>query len=170
MGRTAGKKVSCHAIQCHSPGWRHCGILIVATLCTACTLLFASEARAQCTPRDVLQNQPRLKKAPSADRPQILIKSAVDVPVWKTITIGTLANFFALSNAPDAAGCAIGNSANEILARPTFTFSDMKANVGFLAVSAAELGFQTDTRCWRTFMRALSTWVSDLRRQKSGHS
>jgi hypothetical protein len=145
MGRTAGKKVSCHAIQRHSPGWRHCGILIVAMLCTACTLLFASEARAQCTARDVLQNQPRLKKAPSADRPQILIKSAVDVPVWKTITIGTLANFFALSNALDAVGCGIGNSANEILGRPTFTLSDMKANVELLAVSAAELGFQTDT-------------------------
>ncbi|WP_441260833.1 hypothetical protein AB7008_43075 [Bradyrhizobium sp. 521_C7_N1_3] len=145
MDRTAGKKISCHAIQCHSPGWRHGGILIVATLCTACTLLFASEARAQCTARDVLQNQLKLKKAPPADRPQLLIKSAVDVPMWKKITIGTFANFFALSNAMDAAGCGIGNSAGEILARPTFTLSVTKTNVELFAVSAAELGFQTDT-------------------------
>ncbi|MDA9509593.1 hypothetical protein XI09_34150 [Bradyrhizobium sp. CCBAU 11386] len=145
MDRTAGKKVSCHAKECHSPGWRRCGILIVAMLCTACTLLFASEARAQCTARDVLQNQLRLKKAPSADRLQILIKSAVDVPVWKTITIGTFANFFALSNALDAVGCGIGNSAGEILARPTFTLRGTKTSVELFTVSAAELGFKTDT-------------------------
>ncbi|MDA9488352.1 hypothetical protein [Bradyrhizobium sp. CCBAU 11361] len=145
MDQTAGRKVSCHATQCHSPGWRRCRILIVAMLCTACTLLFASEARAQCTARDVLQHQLRLKKAPSADRPQIPIKSAVDVPVWKTITIGTFANFFALSNALDAVGCGIGNSAGEILARPTFILRGAKTNVELFAVSAAELGFKTDT-------------------------
>ena len=145
MDRTAGKKVSCHALECHSPGWRRCGILIVAVLCTACTLLFASEARAQCTARDVLQNQLRLKKAPSADRPQIPIKSAVDVSVWRTITIGTFANVFALSTALDAVGCGIGNSAGEILARPTFTLRDTKTSVKLFAVSAAELGFKTDT-------------------------
>ncbi|KJC54455.1 hypothetical protein UB31_05030 [Bradyrhizobium sp. LTSP849] len=145
MGRTAGKKVSCHAIQRHSPGWRHCRVLVVAMLCTTCALLFASEARAQCTARNVLQNQLRLKKGPSVDRPQILIKSAVDVPVWKTITIGTFANFFALSNALDAAGCGIGNSAGEILARPIFTLRDTKTDIELFTVSAAELGFQTDT-------------------------
>lgn len=144
MDRTAGKKVSCHAIECHSPGWRRCGILIVAVLCTACTLLFASEARAQCTARDVLQNQLRLKKAPSADRPQIPIKSAVDVSVWRTITIGTFANVFALSTALDAVGCGIGNSAGEILARPTFTLRGAKTNVE-LFTSVAELGFKIDT-------------------------
>jgi len=145
MGQTAGKKVSCDAIQCRSTGWRHCRIFVVAMLCTTCALLFASEARAQCTARDVLQNQLRLKKAPSADRPQILIKSAVDVPVWKTITIGTFANFFALSNALDATGCGIGNSAGEIFARPIFSLRDTKTNVELFTVSAAELGFQTDT-------------------------
>ena len=145
MDRTAGKKVSCHALECHSPGWRRCGILIVAVLCTACTLLFASEARAQCTARDVLQNQLRLKKPPSADRPQIPIKSAVDVSVWRTITIGTFANVFALSTALDAVGCGIGNSAGEILARPTFTLRGAKTNVELFTVSAAELGFKTDT-------------------------
>jgi hypothetical protein len=65
--------------------------------------------------------------------------------VWQTITIGTFANFFALSNALDAAGCGIGNSAGEILARPIFTFRDTKTNVALVTVSAAELGFQTDT-------------------------
>jgi len=144
MGRTAGRKVSCHSIQGHSPGWHHGGILIVAILCIACTLLFASEAVAQCSARDVLRNHLKLKQAPS-DRPQIPIKSAVDHPVWKTIKIGTFANFFALSNALDAAGCGIGNSAGEILARPTFTVSATTTSVELFRVSAAELGFRTDT-------------------------
>ena len=77
--------------------------------------------------------------------PQIPIKSAADVPVWKTITVGTFANSFALSNALDTAGCSIGDSAGEILARPAFTLSATKTDVELFAVSAAELGFQTDT-------------------------
>ena len=128
-----------------SMGWHNGSALIFMMLCTACILLFASEARSQCTARDVLQNQLRLKKTPSAGRPQILIRSAVDVPMWKTITVGTFADSFALSNALDAVGCSIGSSAGEILGRPTFTLSAMKTSVELFAVSAAELGFQTDT-------------------------
>ncbi|WP_314957928.1 hypothetical protein [Bradyrhizobium cosmicum] len=143
MGRTAGKKVNCPAIQRHSPGWRHPGILTIAIICTACTLLFAGEAVAQCSARDALRNHLKLKQA-HADRAPIPIKSAVDLPTWKTIEIGTFANFFALANALHAAGCGIGSSAGEILARPAFTLSSTKKSVELLAVSAAELGFQTD--------------------------
>ena len=45
----------------------------------------------------------------------------------------------------DAAGCGIGDTAGEILARPTFTVSATKADVGLIAVSVAELGFQAGT-------------------------
>jgi hypothetical protein len=114
-------------------------------LCTACTVLFASEAAAQCTARDFLQNRLTLKKIPSADMPPILVRSAVVVPVWKTITVGTFANSFALRNALDAAGCGNGSLAGEILARPAFTLSATKTRVELFAVSAAELGFQADT-------------------------
>ncbi len=86
-----------------------------------------------------------LRKALSANMPPVLVKFAVAVPVWKTITVGTFANSFALRNALDAAGCRIGDSAEEILARPAFTLSATKTDVELIAVSAAELGFQTDT-------------------------
>jgi hypothetical protein len=86
-----------------------------------------------------------LRKTRSADVPPIPVRSAVAVPVWKTITIGKFANSFALRNALDAAGCSIGNSAEEILARPAFTIGATKTVVELFAVSAAELGFQTDT-------------------------
>jgi hypothetical protein len=144
VNRTAGKEVGCHAIPHCSTGWRRGGTLFIAMLCTA-FVLFASEAGAQCTARDVLKNHLALRKTPSADRPPIPVRSADAVPVWKTITVGTFANSFALRNALDAAGCGIGDQAEEILARPAFTVSATKTDVALVAVSAAELGFQPDT-------------------------
>nr|WP_108512360.1 hypothetical protein [Bradyrhizobium algeriense] len=145
MDRTAGKESGYHAIPHCSIRGQSGGILLVAMLCTACIVLFASEASAQCTARDVLQNHLTLRKAPSANTPPILVKSAFAVPVWRTITVGTFANSFALLNALDAAGCSIGGLAEEILARPAFTVGTAKASVELFAVSAAELGFQTGT-------------------------
>ena len=114
-------------------------------LCTACIVLFANEAGAQCTARDVLQNHLTLRTTSSVKTPPTLVKSAFAVPVWRTISVGTFANSFALLNALDAAGCSIGSSAEEILARPAFAVGTSKATVELFAVSAAELGFQTDT-------------------------
>ncbi|WP_028349806.1 hypothetical protein [Bradyrhizobium murdochi] len=135
MDRTVGNESGYQAIQSG-------GTLLVAMLCIA---LFASEASAQCTARDVLQKRLMFKPSPSANTPPILIKSAFAVPVWRTITVGTFANSFALINALDAAGCGIGGLAEEILARPAFSVGTTKTNVELFAVSAAELGFQTDT-------------------------
>lgn len=114
-------------------------------LCIACTVLFANEASAQCSARDVLKNRLALKAAVPAHTPSMPIKSAFAVPVWRRITTGTFANSFALLSALDAAGCVIGNSAEEILARPAFTVGTSKTTVELFAVSAAELGFQTAT-------------------------
>src|SRR5579863_55005 len=114
VGRIAGEEVGCYVRPYCSTGW-HRRVLVVTMLCTAFILLIGSNAGAQCTAQDVLQNQLRLKKLPSASRPQILVRAAVDVPVWKTITIGTFANSLALRNALEAAGCSIGSSAVEIL-------------------------------------------------------
>jgi hypothetical protein len=144
VDRTAGKEVGCHAIPHCSIGWHRGVTLFIAIFSTACIVLFASEAGAQCSARDVLQHRLTLKKTPSATTPPIVIKSAVAVPVWKTITVGTFANTFALRDALDAEGCG-GNSIAEILTRPAFTLYPSKTDVELIAVSAAELGFQTDT-------------------------
>ena len=145
MDPTADKEVGSHAIPHRSTAWRRGGTLFIATLCTACIVLLASEASAQCTARDVLRNHLTFKKTPSAEMAPIPVRSAVAVPLWKTIRVGTFANSFALRNALDAAGCGIGDSAEEILARPAFTLGATKTDVQLIAVSAAELGFQTDT-------------------------
>ncbi|MBR0751674.1 hypothetical protein JQ604_05730 [Bradyrhizobium jicamae] len=145
MDRTADKDVDCRAIPHYSMGWRRGRSLAVAMISAAGILLFATGAEAQCTARDSLQNQLRLKKTPSARAPQIAITSAADVSVWKTITIGTFANSLALRNALDAVGCSVGGSAAEILARPAFTLRSTRTRLDLFSVSAAELGLQTDT-------------------------
>jgi hypothetical protein len=144
MDRTAGKQSGYRAIP-HRSIRRQSGGTLIAMLCTACIVLFASDASAQCTARAVLRNHLTLKTTPSANTSPIPVKSAFAVPLWRTITTGTFANSFALLTALDAAGCSIGDSAEEILARPAFTVGTTKTNVELFAVSAAELGFETDT-------------------------
>jgi hypothetical protein len=145
MDRIAGKETGYHAVPHCSIRRQSGGTLPIAMLCIACIVLFATEARAQCTARDVLQNHLTLKATPSGNTQPISIKSAFAVPVWRTIAVGTFANSFALLNALDAAGCGIGDSAQEILARPAFTVGTTKTSVELFALSAAELGFRTDT-------------------------
>ena len=69
MDRTAGKESGYHAIP-HCSIRRQSGGTLIAMLCTACIVLFASEASAQCTARDVLQNHLTLKTTPSANTRQ----------------------------------------------------------------------------------------------------
>jgi hypothetical protein len=145
LARTADKEVRCYIVPHRKPRWCSVGIHLVATLCTLCILLFASEAGASCTARASLENQRRLPKAPSAIEPRIPVRSAADVAVWKTITVGTFADTFALRNALDAAGCSVGDLVGQIFARPAFTLSLTKTNVELFAVSAADLGFYADT-------------------------
>lgn len=144
MDRTAGNESHCRAVT-HAPIRRQGRGRIIAVLCTACAVLFASDAGAQCSARDVLKNRLTLKTVASPNTRSLVVNSAFAVPVWRRITTGTFANSFALLSALDAAGCAIGSSAEEILARPAFTVGTSKTTVELFAVSAAELGFQTAT-------------------------
>ncbi|MEH2500419.1 uncharacterized protein YjiS (DUF1127 family) [Bradyrhizobium sp. AZCC 1678] len=128
-----------------STRWRMSNAPIILMLCSACVLVFASEAGAQCAARDVLNNRLGLKEAPSIRVPQTLVRSAVDVPTWKKITVGTFSDSFALRDALNAAGCGVGGTAEEVLARPAFSLSATRTDVELLAVSAAELGFQAET-------------------------
>ena len=107
-----------------------------AMFCAACILQFASEARAQCAARDVLQNQLKLKKAPSASAPPVLVRSVTDVLVWKTITLGTFADSFTLRNALDTKGCNIG-----------FRIPSPR-NVFVLSVLRNRLRPQPAAQCW----------------------
>ena len=82
-------------------------------------------------------NSPALQPSP--------IQSAAAVPVWKTIQLGTVENKSALLAALDAAGCGIGNAAQDIFARPGFTLSRSKAELDLVVVSVVELGLIEET-------------------------
>src|SRR5262245_31011623 len=120
------------------------GGICCAMLGAAFIVLFATEAGAQCRERDVLRNHLNVR-APRTAGPPILVKSAIDASTWKTITIGTFATSFALVDGLNAAGCAIGDSAAQILARPDFRVGLVKAEVELVAVSVAELDFEAET-------------------------
>ena len=114
-------------------------------LCAVCMFQFATEAGAQCSARDVLQNQSKPKTASSSHALVTPVRSIADLPVWKRITLGSYSNSLTLRNAMDAIGCHVGGSAAEILARPAFIVSSTKKEVELVTVSAAALGFETDT-------------------------
>jgi hypothetical protein len=65
-------------------------------------------------------------------------------PVWKTVAIGTFKDYFRLRNALDDAGIAVGTSADEILARPSFEVSRKRIDYELVTYSANDLGFGED--------------------------
>jgi hypothetical protein len=139
-----GQEVDCCASDQYLRA-AHRSPLLAMMLSAACILQFGSEARAQCAAQDLLQSQLNSKKAISAREPQASVRFATDVPVWKTITLGSFANSLALRNELDARGCNVGGLAAEVLARPDFVVKSAKTEMKLVAVSAAELGFKTDT-------------------------
>jgi hypothetical protein len=119
--------------------------LVIATLCAAGLVLCASGANAQCSARHVQQNAVALKSALVPANSAGVREGGAALRVWKTITLGEFANSFTLRNALDAAGCGIGDLAEEILARPTFTLAATKTGVDLVVVSAAELGLSGES-------------------------
>ena len=67
--------------------------------------------------------------------------------------VWTICNTFALRNALDAAGCGIGDLAEQILARPAFAMNPAE-DVDLVVVSAAELGTPTETSPVDVYARA----------------
>lgn len=119
--------------------------LLITMFCAVCVFQSATEAGAQCSARDALRNQLNLKTASSRHAPTTPVRSIADLPVWKRITLGSYSNSLTLRNAMDAIGCHVGGLAAEILARPAFIVSSTKKEVALVTVSAAALGFETDT-------------------------
>ncbi len=116
--------------------------------CCALTIAF-NAAEAQCSAQDALRNHLALKGAPPARGIRTSFSSAADVPLWKRITVGTFTNLAAVRRAMSGLGCGVGSSADEITGRPAFTRSARKAEVEFVAVSPAELGFEGETATLR---------------------
>jgi hypothetical protein len=64
-----------------------------------------------------------------------------DLPIWKHITLGTFNDVNAMREALETAHVHIGDSANEVLGRPAFTWSHSKIESDLVVVAVADLGF-----------------------------
>jgi hypothetical protein len=79
-----------------------------------------------------------------AQAPNLELKTASELPIWKTITLGLHRNVNAVRDALDAANIAVGDSADEILGRPAFTFANERRELNLVVLSVAALGFGAD--------------------------
>jgi hypothetical protein len=106
------------------------------------SVLFIGDAGAQCAARDVMRRHPALTESPTAAMPPATIRSAGGFGIWKTVDIGTVAGKWALYRSLDAAGCGLGDAAEQIFVARQFTVSPADARLDLVAVSVAELGIK----------------------------
>jgi hypothetical protein len=111
---------------------------LVAVVCAFLSVHAVDSAQAQCLASNI-RHKPVMPKAGP------LLRNGADAPVWKRVSIGTYGAELALRNALDQAGCAQGDLAEQILARPSFQVSTQKADLELVMLSARNLGIQTET-------------------------
>ncbi len=73
--------------------------------------------------------------------PKLEVRSASELPIWKTISVGLHRGVNAVRNAFDDARIAVGDSADEVLGRPAFTFTRERRELDLVVLSVAALGF-----------------------------
>jgi hypothetical protein len=80
--------------------------------------------------------------SPALGQPGALeVKAAAELLTWKTITVGLHRSVNAVRDALDEARIAVGESADEILGRPAFTFAEAPTELDLVVLSVAELDF-----------------------------
>ena len=67
-----------------------------------------------------------------------------DLKVWKTVTLGTRQGVDDYRQALERTAIKIGDSADEILGRPTFRYSETKRDVALTVLSVTQLGVERD--------------------------
>ena len=78
----------------------------------------------------------------AGDEPPLRPAIAIDnLPIFKRITLGTYKGVNTVRDALDSARMRVGDSADEILGRPAFTFSKTGMDVSLVVVAVADLGF-----------------------------
>ena len=77
----------------------------------------------------------------SESGPALEVKTASELPIWKTVTVGLHRGADAVRNAFDDARIVVGDSADEILGRPAFTFAPERRELNLVLRSVVELGF-----------------------------
>jgi hypothetical protein len=68
-------------------------------------------------------------------------ETGADIPIWKTITLGTFDHARTIRQALLAARCHVGSLAAEVLEQPEFTIVNTRTQVSLTVLSVADLGF-----------------------------
>ena len=68
-------------------------------------------------------------------------ETGADIPIWKTITLGTFGHAKTLRHALKAARCRVGSLATEVLEQPEFTIVNPRTQVSLTVLSVTDLGF-----------------------------
>jgi hypothetical protein len=71
-------------------------------------------------------------------------KTAADIPIWRTATLGTYKTIDALRDALHAKRIHVGDMADEILGRPAFNLSKMRRDARLVVLAVSELGFEAE--------------------------
>ena len=91
------------------------------------------------------------------DPEQIQTTKSPPFPVWKTIKLGTgLKTSSDFYSSLEQSKMLVGDLANDILGKPTFTVSERRTYVDLVSVSVADLGFKDEAYRRDIHARALS--------------
>ena len=84
--------------------------------------------------------------------------TALETPIWKTITIGGFKGVNAIREAMEAAPCRIlvGDDADEILGRPAFPFIKTPVELDLVVLSVFKLGFSDRASLHDIYDRAVA--------------
>jgi hypothetical protein len=94
------------------------------------------------------------ERIPDAQSDGVNLNKPAHFQIWRTITLGTYNGVDAYRRALESAGIKIGDAADEILGRPTFSYGTMKTDVELVLVSAADLGVETESSLAEVYKRA----------------
>src|SRR5262249_58188045 len=95
-------------------------------------------AVALCAGNGIAQ-EPLLARSPAPHA-----SAAIELSIWRTISLGTTKGVNEYRDALDAEGIKIGDSADEILGRPAFFYARAPKQMKLVVLSAAELGVEAD--------------------------
>jgi hypothetical protein len=123
--------------------WRHPRFTRGLPILCAAVALLAGTALAE--------DEPKLRPATGQT---INGKAVADLPIWKRVTLGTHKGVNSVRAALDSARMRVGDSADEILGRPGFTFSRSQIDVSLVVLTLADLGFEKAAPLAQIYRRA----------------
>ena len=83
--------------------------------------------------------------APSLRAAGRAVGAGAELLIWKTITVGVHRGVNAYRKAFDAAGVKVGETADEIIGRPVFSYEPVRKSLDLVLLSVTDLGLPTDS-------------------------